>query len=167
MTDCVVPPCPPRYSSDIVYVGLERVTLPEPLQEEVDAQEEAIMPTSVLAYYILVLAYKMLGKFRHSQCSLVSLMGEVYARDIPFLHSVLGYAMMELGLFSEAAQEFRMAWLLDTDYNLALDNHCLCLAVHAYNTLERAFATIFVHCGIWNEEDKINERVASLLGYYA
>ncbi|XP_005111554.2 uncharacterized protein LOC101849810 [Aplysia californica] len=158
---------PRPYSSDIVYGGLERVTLPEPLQEEVDAQEEAIMPTSVLAYYILVLCYKMLGQLRHAEGALLSLMGEVYARDIPFLHSVLGYGLMELGLFYEAAQEFAMAWLLDKDYNLALDNYCLCLAVQAHNVLSRGCATVFVHTGVWNEEHKINQRVASLLGYYS
>ncbi|XP_059179318.1 uncharacterized protein LOC131958349 isoform X2 [Physella acuta] len=158
---------PRPWSCDIVYGGLERVTLPEPLQEEVDAQEEAIMPTSVLAYYILVLSYKMLGKLRHAEAALTSLMGEVYARDIPFLYSVLGYSLMELGLFSEAAEEFYMAWYLDNEYNLALDNYCLCLAVHAYNVLERAFATIFVHCKIWNEDHKIEQKVASLQGYYS
>lgn len=157
---------PRPWSCDIVYGGLERVTLPEPLQEEVDAQEEAIMPTSVLAYYILVLSYKMLGKLRHAEEALISLMGEVYARDIPFLYSVLGYSLMELGLFSEAAEEFYMAWYLDNEYNLALDNYCLCLAVHAYNVLERAFATIFVHCKIWNEDHKLAQKVASLQGYY-
>uniref|UniRef100_A0A0B6ZVX8 Tetratricopeptide repeat protein 30 n=1 Tax=Arion vulgaris TaxID=1028688 RepID=A0A0B6ZVX8_9EUPU len=150
----------------IIYGGLERVTLPEPLQEEVDAQEEAIMPTSVLAYYILVLSYKMLGKLRHAEEAMISLMGEVYARDIPFLHSVLGYALMELGLFHEAASEFFMAWFLDNDYNLALDNYCLCLAVHTYNVLERAFSSIFVHYRIWNEDHKINQKVARIQGFY-
>ncbi|GFO04981.1 tetratricopeptide repeat protein 28 [Plakobranchus ocellatus] len=153
------------HSSHIVYGGLERVTLPEPLQEEVDVQEEAIMPTSVLAFYILVLSYKMQGKLRRAEEALVSLMGEVYSRDIPFLFSVLGYAFMELGLFKEAAREFKMAYTLDQEYNLALDNYCLCLAVNAYNVLERAFASIFVHCGIWNEEHKINQKVASLQAY--
>ncbi|BFY97450.1 hypothetical protein BsWGS_00490 [Bradybaena similaris] len=157
---------PRPWSCDIVYGGLERVTLPEPLQEEVDAQEEAIMPTSVLAYYILVLSYKMLGKLRHAEEALISLMGEVYARDIPFLYSVLGYALMELGLFHEAAAEFFMAWFLDNDYNLALDNYCLCLAVNAYNVLERAFASIFVHCRIWNEDQKINQKLARIQGFY-
>ena len=66
-----------RYSSDIVYGGLERVTLPEPLQEEVDAQEEAIMPTAVLAHYILVLSHKMLGQMRHCEEAVLNLMGEV------------------------------------------------------------------------------------------
>ncbi|RUS73540.1 hypothetical protein EGW08_018698 [Elysia chlorotica] len=156
---------PRPHSSHIVYGGLERVTLPEPLQDEVDVQEEAIMPTSVLAFYILVLSYKMQGKLRHAEEALVSLMGEVYCRDIPFLFSVLGYAFMELGLFQEAAREFQMAWTLDQEYNLALDNYCLCLAVNAYNVLERACASIFVHLGIWNEEHKINKKVASLQSY--
>lgn len=157
---------PRPHSSHIVYGGLERVTLPEPLQEEVDAQEEAIMPTSVLAYYILALSYKMIGKLRHAEQATIELMGEVYARDIPFLHSVLGYAFMELGLFAEAAAEFRMAVVLDNDYNLALDNYSLCLCVHVYNVLERGFATIFVHKGIWNEESKLSQKVAMLQSYY-
>lgn len=157
---------PRPYSCHIVYGGLERVTLPEPLQEEVDAQEEAIMPTSVLAYYILILSYKMIGKMRHAEEATMNLMGEVYARDIPFLHSVLGYSFMELGLFAEAAAEFRMAVVLDNEYNLALDNYCLCLMVNAYNVIERGFASIFVHKGIWNEEHKLNKTIAMLQNMY-
>ena len=73
---------------------------------------------------------------------------------------------MELGLFAEAAEEFATAYWLDAEYNLALDNYCLCLAVNAYNILERAFATIFMHRGIWNEDHKIDQQVACLLGYW-
>ena len=40
----------------------------------------------------------------------------MYARDIPFLHAVLGYALMELGLFYEAAEEFGTAWMLDNEW---------------------------------------------------
>nr|KAG5693140.1 hypothetical protein BaRGS_025499 [Batillaria attramentaria] len=51
----------------IVYGGLEKVTLPEALQDQVEAQEQVLLPATVLAYYLLLLSHKQLGEMRHAE----------------------------------------------------------------------------------------------------
>ncbi|KAK7478408.1 hypothetical protein BaRGS_00030333, partial [Batillaria attramentaria] len=150
----------------IVYGGLEKVTLPEALQDQVEAQEQVLLPATVLAYYLLLLSHKQLGEMRHAEESLMNLMHEVYAYDdddSPFLQALLGLAMMELGVFREAALHFRNAWALDPEYHLALDNYCLCLCLDVFNTLQRALGSIFVYCRIWCDDEAFDSQVAKIM----
>ncbi|XP_050399997.1 uncharacterized protein LOC126817240 isoform X2 [Patella vulgata] len=140
---------------EIVYGGLEKVTLPEALQDEVDAQEEVAMPSVCLGQFLQVLSHKMLGQTRHADQCLLELMKNVYASEVPFLSSVLGYALMEMGLFEEAAVSFRHACTLDPEYHLALDNYCLCACLTALETLNNAIKNIFNYYHIWYEENYI------------
>lgn len=155
----------PEEVPDIIYGGLEKVTLPEALQDQVEAQEEVSLPAPVLAHYLLLLSYKQLGQMRHAEQSLLKLLHEVYTRsyDSPFLHALLGLAMMEMGVFREAALHFRNAWLLDWEYQLALDNYCLCLCLDVFSTLQRALASIFVYCGIWQDDEAFDSQVARIM----
>ncbi|ESP00547.1 hypothetical protein LOTGIDRAFT_157823 [Lottia gigantea] len=137
---------------EIVYGGLEKVTLPEALQDEVDAQEEVEMPSVCLGHFLEVLSYKMLGKTRHSDRCLLKLLKTVYDTDSPFLRSVLGYALMEMGLFEEAAVSFRAACEMDPEYHLALDNYCLCLCLMVLESLNSALKNFFIHYRIWYDE---------------
>ncbi|XP_041371338.1 uncharacterized protein LOC121384811 [Gigantopelta aegis] len=140
---------------DIVFGGLEKVTLPDPLQDEVDAQEEVIMPSTSLARLILILSHKMMHRTKEASNALLDLMEEVYDSDIPFLWSVLGYAMMEMQLFEEAANMFATAHAMDPFYNLALDNYCMCLCIMALKSFQNAFAAFFIHYKIWYENPSI------------
>ncbi|KAK6180467.1 hypothetical protein SNE40_012615 [Patella caerulea] len=140
---------------EIVYGGLEKVTLPEALQDEVDAQEEVAMPSVCLGQFLQVLSHKMLGQTRHADQCLLGLMKNVYASEVPFLSSVLGYALMEMGLFEEAAISFGYACTLDPEYHLALDNYCLCVCLSALETLNSAVKNIFNYYHIWYEENHI------------
>ncbi|XP_067665194.1 uncharacterized protein [Haliotis asinina] len=146
-----------RKSDDIVFGGLEKVTLPEPLQDEVDAQEEVVMPSRCLGKYILVLSHVMLRQPKLAEKWIIQLMKDVYDSDIPFMWSVLGYALMELGLFEEAAISFGTAATLDPEYNLAIDNHCLCLCIMTLVAIERVISTIFIHEKIWYEDQSLPE----------
>ncbi|KAK3097819.1 hypothetical protein FSP39_013475 [Pinctada imbricata] len=51
---------------DLVYGGLEKVTLPDCLQDEVDCQEEVVLSPTALARYLLVLSHKMLGQMHQA-----------------------------------------------------------------------------------------------------
>ena len=155
----------PEEVPSLVYGGLEKVTLPEALQDQVEAQEEVLLPAPVLAHYLLLLSHKQLGQMRHAEQSLLELMEEVYALgyDSPFLQALLGLAMMEMGVFREAAIYFRNAWALDSEYQLALDNYCLCLCLDTFSTLQRALASIFVYCGIWQDDEAFESQLAKIL----
>ncbi|KAK3579998.1 hypothetical protein CHS0354_025324 [Potamilus streckersoni] len=121
-------------TTDIVYGGLEKVTLPDLLQDEVEAQDEICLPSTCLARYLLVLCNKCLRLERIAERHLIDLMEEVLDYDIPLLHSLLGYAMMELRLFEEASRCFMTAADMEEDYQLAKENCAICLVVLVQRT---------------------------------
>ncbi|CAE1259578.1 unnamed protein product [Acanthosepion pharaonis] len=125
---------------NIVYGGLEKVTLPELLQEEVDAQEEVVLPASSLAYYLLILCNRLMNRASRAEKYIILLMEEAYLFQDPLLHSLLGYALMELSLFQEAALSFLEAAIMQPEYFLAMDNYCICLCVLVLYTFKQAFS---------------------------
>ena len=130
-------------TTDIVYRGLEKVTLPELLQDEVDTHEEICLPSSCLARYLLILCYKANGEMDEAEINLVCLMEEVADYDVPLLHSLLGYSMMELNLFEDAAECFLNAVENEEFYHLAYENYCICLLIIVQQTLIRAVENIY------------------------
>lgn len=131
--------------SDITYGGLEKVTLPDCLQDEVDCQEEVVLSPTVLARYLLILSHKALHQCEPAMRALIGLQKEVLERDIPIFYSVLGYAMMELSLFEEAMWCFSCAVDIESDYKLALDNYCLCLCISVFRTFIKGIEAICSH----------------------
>lgn len=129
--------------SDIVYTGLEKITLPDLLQDEVDTQEEICLPSACLARYLLILCHKALGQTLEAESNLIGLMEDVTDYDIPLLHSLLGYAMMELSLFEEAAICFHKAFATEEDYILASENYCICVIIILLKTLQDAVLNIW------------------------
>ncbi|KAH3713425.1 hypothetical protein DPMN_073218 [Dreissena polymorpha] len=130
-------------TADIVYRGLEKVTLPELLQDEVDTQEEICLPSSSLARYLLILCHKAQGEMEEAEVALIDLLEEVWDYDIPILHSLLGYAMMELNLWEDAALSFRAAAETEEDYQLAHENYCICLLILVHRVLTNSIENIY------------------------
>lgn len=137
---------------NIVYGGLDKVTLPELLQEEVDAQEEVVLPASSLAYYLLILCNKLMNRPNRAEKYILLLMEEAYLFQDPLLHSLLGYSLMELCLFEEAALSFLEAAIMQPEYFLAMDNYCICLCVFVLYTLKQAVITMLIYAGVEFEE---------------
>ena len=131
-----------QQEKDLVYGGLEKVTLPDCLQDEVDCQEEVVIPPTALARYLLVLSHKMLGQAHHAERHTLDLLQDVLNSDIPILYSVLGYSMMELSLFEEALWCFSTAIDMESEYQLAKDNYNLCLCICAYQMLIKGVENI-------------------------
>ena len=129
--------------SDIVYTGLEKITLPDLLQDEVDTQEEICLPSACLARYILILCHKAIGQSYEAETNLIALMEDVTDYDIPLLHSLLGYALMELSLFEEAAMSFFKAFATEEDYILASENYCICALIMVLKTVQNAVLNIW------------------------
>ncbi|XP_052829161.1 uncharacterized protein LOC106878778 isoform X2 [Octopus bimaculoides] len=137
---------------NIVYGGLEKVTLPELLQEEVDAQEEVVLPASSLAYYLLILCNRLMNCADGAEKYILLLMEEAYLFQDPLLHSLLGYSLMELSLYEEAALSFFEAAIMQPEYFLAMDNYCICLCLLVLTTLQRAIITMLKSAGVEFEE---------------
>lgn len=121
------------------------------------------MPSTVLARYILILSHKALGQWRQAERCLTDLLYEVHATESPFLYSVLGYALMELQLFREAALNFALAIWLDPMYHLALDNFCYCLGAIVITAMQKAFLNVFIFHRWWYDEDNIQSRLQAIL----
>lgn len=134
---------------DLIYGGLEKVTLPDVLQDEVDCQEEVVLPPSSLARYLLILSHKNLGEMKQAEDNLIDLLIETLDYDIPILFSVLGYSMMEMGIIDEAIWCFGTAVSMENDYRLAIDNFCTCVYIWVLQTLERAIQIICRCYGIF------------------
>ncbi|XP_062595209.1 uncharacterized protein LOC134256547 [Saccostrea cucullata] len=135
-------------ASDITYGGLEKVTLPDCLQDEVDSQEEVVLSPTVLARYLLILSHKAMHQSESAMRALIDLQADVLDRDIPIFYSVLGYAMMEMSLFEEAMWCFSCAVDIESDYRLALDNYSLCLCIYLYKTFIKGIEAICQHAGL-------------------
>ncbi|XP_061168795.1 uncharacterized protein LOC133178039 [Saccostrea echinata] len=133
---------------DITYGGLEKVTLPDCLQDEVDSQEEVVLSPTVLARYLLILSHKAMHQSESAMQALTDLQADVLDRDIPIFYSVLGYAMMEMSLFEEAMWCFSCAVDIESDYRLALDNYSLCLCIYLYKTFIKGIEAICQHAGL-------------------
>lgn len=134
---------------DLVYGGLEKVTLPDVLQDEVDCQEEVVLPPTSLARYLLMLSNKNLGYIELAEDNLIDLLIETLDYDIPILYSVLGYSMMEMDVIEEAIWCFGTAVSMENDYKLAMDNFCICVCVWVQSTLQRAIDLICYYYGIY------------------
>ena len=134
-------------ASDLVYGGLDKVTLPICLQDEVDTLEEVVLPPTCLARYILILSHKLLNQMDLAEKNVFVLLYEALETEIPILYSVLGYSLMELALFEEAVWSFSMALTLENEYSLAIDNYFTCLLILVQQTLERAIENICVYYG--------------------
>jgi len=133
---------------DLVYGGLDKVTLPDCLQDEVDTQEEVVIPPTALARYILILSHKFLRQMDLAEKHLFLLLYEALETDMPILYSVLGYGLMELGLFEEAIWSFGVAISLENEYSLAIDNYCTCLLIWTMKTIQRAVENICTFLGL-------------------
>ncbi|XP_076105155.1 uncharacterized protein LOC143073469 isoform X1 [Mytilus galloprovincialis] len=150
---------------DLVYGGLEKVTLPDVLQDEVDCQEEVVLPPSSLARYLLILSHKNLGHTKLAEDNLIDLLMETLDYDIPILYSVLGYSMMEMGVIEEAIWCFGTAVSLENDYRLAIDNFCTCVCIWVLQTLERAVGVICTYYGIYVSPMYLSTTSESIFSY--
>lgn len=127
----------------IGYSGLEKVTLPEVLQDEVDYQSEVSFPARPLIHYLLMVSHKAIGEMKVAEDHLLLLMKEVMKGDNPVMHSLVGYALMDMGMFKDAAEFFAIAFHMKEDYHLATDNYCTCLGIMVLHTLQKSVENIY------------------------
>ncbi|XP_064646989.1 uncharacterized protein LOC135499890 [Lineus longissimus] len=119
-------------TGDVIFSGIEQVVAPELIQLEIE-EEEIIIPASVFAKYLLVVSYRHLGQLDDAEYYVTDLMDAVYVSDSPLLTSILGYCILELGVFSEARVCFERAIRLSRDdHSVALRMCCFCLCLELY-----------------------------------
>jgi tetratricopeptide (TPR) repeat protein len=130
-------------TGDIIFSGIEQVVAPELIQLEIE-EEEIIIPASVFSKYLLVVCYRHLRQLDNAEYYIVDLMDTVYASDSPLLASILGYCIMELGIFDEARFCFERAIRLSKeDCTVALRMGCFCLCLELYKFLDMLYFAQF------------------------
>ncbi len=128
----------------IEYNGVEQAILPDQIQPDVDEMEQVVFRTDILAHFLAVLCYRNIGLLADAEENLIALIRLVLQTGGSLNHSLLGHAMMEMGLYEEAALSFSDSANLQHDKDLTLTNHWLALCTWAYTTLEKAVYNAFV-----------------------
>ncbi|XP_013380852.1 uncharacterized protein LOC106151951 isoform X2 [Lingula anatina] len=128
--------------SEVVFGKVEQFTLPVNLQMEIAVQDEVILPMTVYSKYLSIICYRHIGLWNDATDCLISLLNEVYLSNSSCQFAVLGYAMMELGLFLEAADVFLKASTMQPLSELSAGNRLFCIYAEVCVTLSKGFVNL-------------------------
>ncbi|XP_074651849.1 uncharacterized protein LOC141906447 [Tubulanus polymorphus] len=92
----------------IVFSFIEQVLAPGCLDLEME-DEEIVVTSSVFIQYLLFLSFKELHLFTDAEQCIYDLMDIAYTSQLPQPFAILGYVLMEIGLYEEAAIAFHKA----------------------------------------------------------
>lgn len=153
-----------RNDQSVVYNGVEQAVLPEHLQQEIDEMDEVTLETQVFSKFLAILCYKQLKLDKDAEDCLVDLYKAVCPSDVALNHSILGYAMLEMNLYPEAAECFANAAGLQHDNDLAITNYWISLCLWSYGTMTSSIRNIFADAlreaeDEWVLENKLREAV--------
>ena len=145
--------CPPN-EPVIEYNGVEQAILPEHIQPDLEDMESVTLKTDIFARFIAVLCYRSLNMNKDAEDNLISLLKLVLKNAEPLNYSLLGHAMMEMGMYQEAAASFADCASLQHDNEVSLTNHWIALCTWVYTTIEKAVKNVFIK----HTEDAAKER---------
>ena len=132
------------YEPVIEYNGVEQAILPEHIQPDVDDMENVIMQTDIFARFLAVLCYRSIDMNNEAEDNLIDLLKLVLKNAEPLNYSLLGHAMMEMGMYQEAASSFADSASLQHDNELSLTNHWIALCTWVYTTIEKGVRNILI-----------------------
>lgn len=137
--------CPRPADDEVCYSGIEQVVLPDHLHRSEDEEEEAdtlVMEAKVFACFLATLCYNYLGLNRDADDALIQLHRLAVPSTKSLDHIMLGYGLMERGLFEEAAGSFVAAARLQPaagcSRRMTFNKARLCFLMFAYLTVARA-----------------------------
>ncbi len=140
----------------IEYNGVSQAVLLEQIHPDEDELEKVTLHTDIYARFLAVLCYKDILLNKEAEDNLIELLKLVLKSDVPMNHSILGHAMMEMGMYQEAAESFYncSSLLSEQDSEPALINHWIALCTWAYTTIGKSVYNVLVK----NAEDAAKER---------
>ena len=128
----------------IEYNGVEQAILPEHIQADVDDMENVVLQTDIFARFLAVLCYRSIEMNRDAEDNLIELLQLVVQNVGPLNYSLLGHAMMEMGMYQEAADSFSDCASLQHDNELSLTNYWIALCTWVYTTIEKGVRNILI-----------------------
>ena len=135
--------CTP-YEPVIEYNGVEQAILPEHMQPDVDDMENVVLQTDIFARFLAVLCYRSIEMNRDAEDNLIELLKLVLQNAFPLNYSLLGHAMMEMGMYKEAADSFLDSASLQHDNELSITNYWIALCTWVYTTIEKGVRNILI-----------------------
>ncbi len=128
-------------NSGLSYGQMEKVTLDESLQNEIDFWSEITIKNPVVfAYYLLIKAQSQLSDVDQTNELVEQFKGYIEDNTDPLAYSLFGYSCKVLGKFEEAALAFEQAASLyqatevRPEYDLALENQAICFSLISSST---------------------------------
>ena len=148
--------------SDVIplcYSGVEQAVLPENLQPELDDLDQVHLDTKIYAQFLALLCYKQLHLVADAWDCLVDLVTSVTPTNTALNHSILGYAMLEMGQYWDAAKSFYVAGSLQHDDSLPGINCWICVGMAFCAEMAAGFFHIYEHT---NKENIYYQILASM-----
>jgi tetratricopeptide (TPR) repeat protein len=120
----------------VQYNGVEQAVLPEHITSDVDDYDEVTLETKIFAKFLAILCYKQLSLMKDAEDVLVDLYKMVDGSSTALNHSILGYALLEMGLYEEAANSFNTASSMEPNNEIPFVNAWISLCVWAFTSVE-------------------------------
>ena len=128
---------------EIHYNGPEQAVLPEHLLYDLNDIDEVRLDPRVFARFLGILCLRQLGLHADALDCLVAMVRIVGRTRVGINYSMLGYALIEMGLYPEAAEAFGQAATLQNDDEYCVMNQWLSLGLWVYSVLSKAFHHIW------------------------
>ena len=123
-----------QHVSKMLWYGVQQAVLPDQVQLEIDDLDEATIDTHIFSCFLAVLCCNQLKLHEDGTEALLKLFHLVSPSLMPLNHSLLGYALLELGLHLEASESFFHAAQMQPDNEVSLYNAWMCLGLAIYTS---------------------------------
>ena len=116
--------------TEVIYSPLEFVILLERLQMEPLIMEDCTLPSSIMAKFLIVLCFARLQLYKFGEDPIVNLYKDVTRTSYGLFHSLLGYALMAMKMYPEAAYCFGISGYFQEDKTIANENYGVAWILH-------------------------------------
>ena len=140
-----------KRSPDVVYHGVEQAILPEHFQHELDDTDEAGIECRVYAAFLALLCFKELRLMQDAEDCLIILYELAGRSSVSISHTILGYALLEMHMYQEAAEAFTEVGRRQPDTQLATTNMWISLCCGAYHQV--AMGGYIALCSLLKEQE--------------
>ena len=132
---------------ELHYNGPEQAVLPDHLLHDLNDLNEVTLDTRVFAAYLAVLCFKNLGLMMDAEDCVVKMCKEVCRSHISLNHTLLGYSLLEMNLYMEAAVAFHNATVLASEHDADLPHTNMWISVltWCYVTVLRGLYGVWEH----------------------
>lgn len=120
---------------EIAYNGIEQMALPQHLHYHIEEDETLVFEARVLAKFLGVLCFRCMRMTCDADDALVELYRTVVRSERAINYTLLGYALLEMGLIEEATESFFTSSRLQRKSKLTQRTTWMCMLLSTYIVL--------------------------------